>query len=184
VILSDEEKKYLLTTARERIRSQLEKRQPFYENPTENLKNYYGAFVTLHHKGALRGCIGQMTGAMPLFELIREMAYSSAFSDPRFPPLSVPELPDIDIEISVLSPMEEIQDPSVVEVGVHGLYMQQGPYSGVLLPQVPEEQGWDRETFLTNTCYKAGLRGDCWKKPGTKILVFTAEVFGEKDLSP
>ena len=179
--LTKEEKKYLLASARERIASELEKRPPEYREPTENLKNRYGAFVTLHTKGALRGCIGQMTGTLPLYELIRDMAVSSAFSDPRFPPLSKKEFANTDIEISVLSPMEEISDPESVEVGVHGIYMQRGPYSGVLLPQVPVEQGWNRETFLTHTCYKAGLGGNCWREGDTRILVFTAEVFGEKE---
>jgi AmmeMemoRadiSam system protein A len=107
------------------------------------------------------------------------MARASAFQDPRFPSLPEEELPDIDIEISVLTPLQKISDPSLVEVGRHGVFIQKGGRSGVLLPQVATEQEWDRDTFLTHTCYKAGLPGNCWKDPHSEISVFSAIIFGE-----
>jgi len=106
---------------------------------------------------------------------------SASLNDPRFPPLTEEELRDIDIEISVLSPLKEIQDVSEIEVGRHGIYITRGYQSGVLLPQVATEYGWDRETFLQHTCQKAGLPPDAWKQEGTKIEIFDAQVFGEKD---
>ena len=111
------------------------------------------------------------------------MARSAAFMDPRFSPLSSPkELSECDLEVSVLSPLTET-DPDQVEVGRHGIYIIKGFNRGVLLPQVATEQGWDRKTFLDQTCLKAGLKPDCWSDPQTKVLTFTAEVFGEKDLA-
>ncbi len=141
-----------------------------------------GAFVTLHIAGNLRGCIGNIVGVNPIPQTIVEMAKSSAFRDPRFPPLSKAEYGGIDIEISVLSPIETVHEISEIVVGRDGLIVSSGFNSGLLLPQVPVEQGWDLETFLTHTCYKAGLPGDSWRKPGLKIEKFSAQVFGEKEL--
>jgi AmmeMemoRadiSam system protein A len=107
------------------------------------------------------------------------MALEAGFSDPRFPPLKKEELDLLDIEISVLTPMKRIYDPELVEVGRDGLYMRQGVYSGVLLPQVPVEYGWDRIQFLQQTCRKAGLPTDSWKSKETELYVFQAEIFGE-----
>jgi len=108
-------------------------------------------------------------------------AESAALRDPRFPPVTAEELSELTIEISVLSPLKEVSDPEDVEVGKHGLIMTRGSLSGVLLPQVPVEWGWNREQFLSQTCRKAGLPGDCWKQSGTQIQAFTADVFSEKD---
>jgi hypothetical protein len=138
-----------------------------------------GAFVTLHKEGALRGCIGQIYAVKPLFETIKSMAVSSAFQDPRFPPLRKEELSSIEIEISVLSPLEEVDSVDNIKVGTHGIYLKKGYKSGLLLPQVAVEQNWNLETFLTHTCHKAGLGGNCWKEPDTEIYIFSAEIFKE-----
>ncbi|MFW5710993.1 MAG: AmmeMemoRadiSam system protein A [Spirochaetota bacterium] len=179
--LSSQEKDILLRTARESIRSSLTGEAPRYPEPTENLHKNCGAFVTLHEGEKLRGCIGHIFAVRPLFEGIKELARSSAFDDPRFPALQLPEYDEIDIEISVLTPLEKAESPEQVEVGVHGLYIKSGGRSGVLLPQVPVEQGWNRRQYLTNLCYKAGLSGDCWTHPQTELYLFTAIVFGEKE---
>ena len=179
--ITEEEKQILLDTAREAIDAKLMKRKPSYNTPTETLKTVCGAFVTLHKRGSLRGCIGNIIGTKPLAETVKEMAISSAFHDPRFPPLSKEEFKDIDIEISVLSPLKKIDSIEEIKIGEHGIYIQRGAASGVLLPQVATEQGWDRDTFLTHTCYKAGLPASCWEDPQTEISIFSAIVFGEHD---
>lgn len=139
----------------------------------------YGAFVSLHTRdGMLRGCIGHMVGDGPLGELVIELAVAAGTRDPRFPPASAGELPDLCYEISVLSPMTPI-DAQDVRPGVHGLYMRRGAQSGVLLPQVATEWSWSREEFLEHTSAKAGLAPDAWKDAGTEILAFTAQVFSE-----
>ena len=140
-----------------------------------------GAFVTLHMDGALRGCIGHLTSSEPLYQTVSEMAVSAAFSDPRFSPLIESEFSHIDIEISVLTPMKRVEDLTEIKVGTHGLYIVMGPTRGVLLPQVATENGFDRETFLSQTCIKAGLAPDSWRK-GAEIYSFEAEVFGEKEM--
>lgn len=161
--LTPEEKIILLRTARESIAARLSRRPPEFPRPTQALTTPCGAFVTLHRGEQLRGCIGYVTAAAPLHETVRHVALASAFEDPRFPPLAAAELPEVSIEISVLSPLERITDVSVIQVGVHGIIIRQGHRSGLLLPQVATEQGWNRETFLTHTCYKAGLPGDAWR---------------------
>ncbi len=141
-----------------------------------------GAFVTLHKRGELRGCIGNMVGQGPLVETIQEMAIAAATQDPRFHRGVRPdEMKDIDIEISVLSPLKRIKDVSEIEVGTHGILMRRGLYQGVLLPQVATEWNWDRDEFLRHTCLKAGLPTEAWKEPETVIEIFSAEVFGEKE---
>lgn len=185
--LSRDEKSILLATARETIRASCAG-----ENPESMVRGplpavfelYYGAFVTLHKQGKLRGCIGNMTGLRPLLETIIEMSKSAAFEDPRFPPVTAGELTLMDIEISVLSPLRVIRDPEEIQVGIHGIFLRRRGASGVLLPQVATEQGWDRLTFLQHTCRKAGLSGDCYKDPDTEIQIFSAVIFGEKDAKP
>jgi AmmeMemoRadiSam system protein A len=145
------------------------------------LKRPCGAFVTLKKKGELRGCIGSLQAAEPLADTIIEMAGAAALRDPRFDPVRPEELADIDLEVSVLTPMRLISDVNEIEVGRHGLYIVHGFYRGVLLPQVAPEQGWNRDEFLRHTCLKAGLPPDDWQK-GAKIYVFTAQVFGEKEI--
>jgi uncharacterized protein len=144
------------------------------------LKLERGAFVSLHCGPQLRGCIGRFEAA-PLDEMIPEMALAAAFEDPRFTPLAAGELPDVEIEISLLTPMERIHDPEIIMVGKHGIYLKNGGYRGVLLPQVATEYGWDRETFLDHTCHKANLPMGAWKDPATEIYVFSADIFGDKD---
>jgi AmmeMemoRadiSam system protein A len=141
-----------------------------------------GAFVSLHVDGRLRGCIGSIHASDPLAETVAEMAVAAATSDPRFPAMSARELRDTDIEVSVLTPLRPIA-PEDVEVGTHGLYVIQGRYRGLLLPQVPTQYGWDRETFLAQVCHKAGLPSDAWRAKDTQLLAFTAEVFSEESLS-
>ncbi len=180
--LSKSDRKFLLHVAREAIRSELAGEPFTMPAPPASpaLNESRGAFVTLHEHGQLRGCIGNFVGTKPLYETVADMALSAAFHDPRFPPLRADEFGEIDIEISALTPLEPVQDVESIEVGVHGIYLINGPYRGVLLPQVATEYGWDRYTFLDQTCLKAGMAPGCWKDPGTQILVFSAEVFGEK----
>jgi AmmeMemoRadiSam system protein A len=181
-MLSDKERAFLLQVARDTIHARLQHRVAGKLEPiSEELKEHCGAFVTIHKKGMLRGCIGLVQATKPLYKCVREMAAAAAFDDPRFPPLGRDEFPEIDIEISVMSPLRLIDDVKEIEVGRHGILMKRGFQQGLLLPQVATEQGWNRDTFLEHTCYKAGMRGDCWKSGDTEIFVFSAEVFGEKD---
>ena len=179
--LNAEEQKQLLEIARKAILGSLKQDKIDEESaPTKKLGRPGGAFVSLHKLGQLRGCIGTFTSPRPLVNTVQEMALSSSQRDPRFPPVQEQEMQDIDIEISVLSPLREIKDVGEIEVGKHGIYITKGFYSGVLLPQVATEYGWDRETFLEHTCMKAGLPPDTWKEAGVKIEIFDAQVFGEK----
>lgn len=140
-----------------------------------------GAFVSLHRRGSgeLRGCIGCFEGRGTLDETVARMAVEAATHDPRFAPMRPFELDGVTIEISVLGPMVDLDDPRRVEVGEHGLVVSRGGRRGVLLPQVAAEYGWTREEFLDHTCVKAGLSAGDWRKPGTRLQTFTAEVFGE-----
>jgi len=177
------QKKFLLKLARKAIASELEGKAlelPKVSDPL--LLEHRGAFVTLHENGALRGCIGTFESNRALYIVVADMAISAAFQDPRFPPLSPSEFPLIDIEISALTPLRPIKDIDEIKVGEHGIYIIKGPMRGVLLPQVATEYGWDRYTFLDQTCMKAGLYPGCWKEPDTQILIFSAEVFNEKEL--
>jgi AmmeMemoRadiSam system protein B/AmmeMemoRadiSam system protein A len=179
--LTEEEKASLLEIARSTLEMYIREREtPDVKPLTDRLREKRGAFVTLHKKGELRGCIGYVEAYKPVFEAVRDMAVAASTEDPRFPRVSAGELEDIDIEITVLSPLQRIDDPEKVEVGKHGLIIRRGGYSGLLLPQVPVEQGWDRQTFIEHTCLKAGLAPDAWKQEGTQFLVFTGQVFGEK----
>lgn len=150
-------------------------RSPIKDGP---LKEKRGAFVTLTVDGDLRGCIGYPLPVKPLDETIIEMAVAAATQDTRFEPLEVNELKKLKIEISVLGLPEPVSDPAQVEVGGHGIIVSKGFNKGLLLPQVPIEHGWDRETYLGHGCLKAGLPAQEWKK-GAKIEVFTAQVFSE-----
>ena len=140
-----------------------------------------GAFVTLHKAGKLRGCIGNIIGRGPLYATVCDMAIQSATSDPRFNPVTKNELDEIDIEISVLSPLERIYEPDKIIMGKHGVLVKRGFSSGVYLPQVATETGWTRDEFMDSLCaQKAGLPRDSWKKGECDIYIFSAEVFGEK----
>ena len=186
--LSDNDKITLLKLARDTIKAKasgkkLPKISELGDKLTPLLKEKCGAFVTLHKKGNLRGCIGYIEGFKPLAETIQEMAISAGFQDPRFPPVQLEEVDALDIEISVLTPLKLIKDVKEIEVGKHGIYIKSGFYSGLLLPQVATEYNWDRETFLSQTCRKAGLGVDAWKKKDAEIYIFSADIFGEKDFS-
>ncbi len=179
--LTEEEQSRLLTLARESIEDRLQgKKTPEDEGDSAALKEKRGVFVSLHKKGRLRGCIGCIEGRKPLLKAVREMAQSAAFEDPRFSPLHREEMKDLDIEISVLTPLKEIKDIHEIEVGTHGIYLAKGFFSGLLLPQVATQYGWDRVTFLEETCRKAGLPSQAWKDKNTRICIFTADIFGEK----
>jgi len=143
-----------------------------------------GAFVSLHRQGQLRSCIGYLEALKPLLQTVREMAAAAAFHDPRFRPLQADELADLEIEISVLSPMRLIASTDEIEVGKHGLYIVNGYNRGLLLPQVATQYHWDRQSFLEQTCCKAGLPSEAWKDPQTKIYVFSAAVFADQPHKP
>ena len=179
ITLSEVEKRSLLAIARDSIASKLEEDENRSPVKSGELQAPGGAFVTLHEEGKLRGCIGTLSGPVPLHETIFELARSAAFRDPRFPSLSSSELERIEIEISVLSPMHRMVSEKEIEIGQHGLYIIKGSHSGVLLPQVAVEQGWDRRTFLTHCCYKAGLDGQAWKDRDVDLFLFTALIFSE-----
>lgn len=148
--------------------------EPIFEEPR-------AVFVTLHKHGQLRGCIGTLEPREPLAVAVRSAAISAATQDPRFPPVTAAEIPELEIEISVLSPLRRVESADEIEVGKHGVVVAAGMRRGVFLPQVPIEQGWDRETMLNYLClHKAGLPADAWRC-GAELWVFTTQVFSEAD---
>lgn len=183
--LNREQQKRVLKLARDTIASCFTKEDPGGYSPGDFADPVFsekcGAFVTLHIEGRLRGCIGYIKGIKTIPETIIDMAKAAAFQDPRFRPLGKEEYDKIDIEISILSPIEEVGDLADIIVGRDGLIISSSFRSGLLLPQVATEHGWDVSQFLENTCYKAGLPGDAWRKKETKIEKFSAQVFGEKE---
>ncbi|MDD2714427.1 MAG: AmmeMemoRadiSam system protein B [Candidatus Wallbacteria bacterium] len=179
-MLSENERKKLLKMARETLESYIrDKKVPKFEVTEEVLTRKCGVFVTLKKQGELRGCIGYLVGVKPLNEAVVDMAINSSTRDPRFSPVMPDELSEITIEISVMTPLVKVLDVNEIEVGKHGLVIKRGWNSGLLLPQVAPEWGWNREQFLQHTCSKAGLPTDAWKQPGTEIQSFTAQVFSE-----
>jgi AmmeMemoRadiSam system protein A len=178
--LSSADKQLLLHVARDSIAAHLQgKAAAPLQASSPVLEELRGAFVSLHRRGQLRGCIGYIEAVKPLLQTVREMAPAAAFQDPRFRPLQADELADLEIEISVLSPLKLIKSIDEIEVGRHGLYIVRGPNRGLLLPQVATQYHWDRQTFLGQTCNKAGLPVDAWKDPGTQIFIFRAEIFAD-----
>jgi len=178
--LDAEERSALLGIVRKTLDRYLEEgRIPKIEGMSGKLAAPGAAFVTLRKKRRLRGCIGYTEPVAPLYKVVQECAVAAATEDPRFPPVSAGELPALNVEISVLTPLQSIR-PEEVEIGRHGLMISMGGRRGLLLPQVPLEQGWDRETFLEQTCVKAGLPTDAWRR-GATLQGFTAEVFGEPE---
>jgi len=176
--LSEEDKTTLHTIARTAIESHcLGKPLPDVPITSPILKEKRGAFVTLHNRDNLRGCIGYIRAQKPLHQTIREMALAAAFQDSRFKPITQGELDDLDIEISVLTPLVKVSGPEEITVGKHGIYIIKDYHSGLLLPQVATEQKWDRESFLKHTCTKAGLPEDAWKDKSTEIFIFSAAIF-------
>ena len=179
-LLNEEERSFLLNLARNVIAKTANGRPPDApEYFSETLSSKLGVFVTLHKFGELRGCIGFVEGIRPLQDAVIEMAQSAAFNDPRFAPVSAEEVDDLDLEISVLSPIVELKDVDKIEIGKHGLIIEQGFYKGLLLPQVATENHWDRTEFLQHTCRKSGLPVNAWQDNNTKIYAFSAEIFSE-----
>jgi AmmeMemoRadiSam system protein A len=179
--LNEEERRALLRVARRQIQSTVGAPTTSADADQPTLPELKaGAFVSLHKKGALRGCIGTFDTTRPVVQQVEDMALAAATRDPRFSPVTGAEEIDIDIEISVLTPPRTIEDIEEIEVGKHGIVITRGFMKGVLLPQVATEYGWDRETFLRHTCRKAGINEDAWRDSETEIQVFAAEVFGEK----
>jgi AmmeMemoRadiSam system protein A len=179
--LSEKQKELLLDIARKTIKDITNgKILPDFDIQDSQLNEECGAFVTIHNKGNLRGCIGNIIGDSPLWETIRKMAVEASRNDPRFPPVTEDELEEIDIEISVISPFEKVEDIEQIRIGEHGIFLRQGYYQGLLLPQVATEYGWSRKEFLEHTCMKAGLKKDCYRDARCEIFIFSAMVFGEK----
>ena len=173
-----EERRVLLRLAHNSIEAALEGRRIEVDPPTEHLAEQRGAFTTLHLHGKLRGCIGYVFPTQSLYRTIAETSRAAAFDDPRFEPVTLEQAPELKVEISVLSPLRPIAPEDVV-IGKHGLVVRQGSRRGLLLPQVPVEWEWNRETFLSQTCQKAGLAPDAWLR-GAELQGFTAEIFGEE----
>lgn len=180
--MNDSQRKILLKTACDTVRAVIGGRPlPEPQSDDAELLAHCGCFVTLKNHDKLRGCIGQFTSDRPLIELVVEMAKASATGDPRFlaDPITAGELKQLDVEISVLSPLKKTDDPLSLRLGVDGIYIKRGGASGCFLPQVATETGWNKEEFLSYCCsHKAGLPPDGWKDPETEVYLFTAEVFG------
>lgn len=171
------ERTLLLELAHESIKSAFEDREISLEPPSSHLAEWRGAFTTIYLHDQLRGCVGYVFATASVYRTVAETARAAAFEDTRFAPVTRDEAPQLQVSLSILSPLEIIR-PEQIEVGRHGLLVSQHGYRGLLLPQVPIEHHWDRATFLEQTCRKAGLPSDAWRK-GATIEAFTAEVFGD-----
>jgi AmmeMemoRadiSam system protein A len=180
--MNDVQKQILLKVARDTVEAVISgepTEAPQSDDPELNAP--CGCFVTLKNHGRLRGCIGQFTSDSPLIELVGQMAKASATGDPRFfaDPITAGELGQLDVEISVLSPLEKTDEPLSLRLGVDGIYIKKGRASGCFLPQVATETGWSKEEFLSYCCaHKAGLAADAWRETETEVNLFTADVFG------
>ncbi len=182
--LSPEDKKILLAVARQSLHDYLSQRRlpdPRTDRPA--LLQPRAAFVTLrrHDTGELRGCRGESQARRPLIESVTLMAVASAVDDPRFPPVTLDELPRIIIEINALTPLKPIT-PEEIEIGRHGLMIVREANAGLLLPEVPARYGWDVETFLRALCRKAWLPDDAWRDPNARLFAFESEVWEENDI--
>ncbi|HMC77720.1 MAG TPA: AmmeMemoRadiSam system protein A [Vicinamibacterales bacterium] len=180
-MFTDAQQRALVEIARSAVREAVTGERSREDHPDPGpLPEATGAFVTLKRDGQLRGCIGTLECRGPLVEEIARVAVSAAREDPRFDAVRPAELDGLDVEVSVLGPLEAIDphDPAAIEIGRHGLVVEQGHRRGLLLPQVAAERGWDRDTFLSHTCTKAGLSADCWQR-GAKVYRFAADVFGD-----
>ena len=182
--MNDTQKKTILKIARDSVEAIINNKliaSPKSEDPQLTAK--CGCFVTLKNAEELRGCIGQFVSDRPLIELVAAMAKASAADDPRFfaEPITSDELDKLDIEISVLSPLRQVEDPLSLRLGVDGIYIKKGFSSGCFLPQVATETGWSKEQFLSYCCsHKAGLSEDAWQQSETEVYLFTAEIFAAK----
>jgi AmmeMemoRadiSam system protein B/AmmeMemoRadiSam system protein A len=179
--LTGREKDALMKIARTSVETAVRDRKMYLVGSTgfPRLEEARGAFVTLKEHGELRGCIGYITPMKSLAETVRDVAAYAALEDTRFSPVTTKELPLLEYEISVMSPLRRVLDIKEIKVGKHGLIMKQGEIEGILLPQVPVEEHWNRDTFIEETCLKAGLPRSAWKDDDTDIFMFTALVFGE-----
>jgi AmmeMemoRadiSam system protein A len=173
-----DERAQLLAIAREALAAWVNHAAPV-SPPAGASERRAGAFVTLHARGELRGCIGHVEADRRLVDVVAECALSAASADPRFPPVTASELPLVQIEVSVLGPLEPVARIEEVEVGRHGLVVESGRRRGLLLPQVAREWGWDAATLVAQTCRKAGLHQDAWPSGGATLLRFEADVFAE-----
>src|ERR1051326_1453576 len=185
-MLNEQQRRQLLTLARDTIAAVLAGKTPEANAADfdETLRKPSGVFVTLTtHENALRGCIGSIEARAPLSQAVVSSAINAAFRDPRFYPLRPGELEELKIEISVMGPIERVTNIDDIVVGRDGLIVSRGANAGLLLPQVATDYGWDRNTFLNQTAVKAGLPPDAWRSPDAKIEKFSAEVFGEEELS-
>jgi AmmeMemoRadiSam system protein A len=180
--LSVEERRTLLAAAREAIAAHLARRAPALPEATGALAERRGAFVSLHRRsdGELRGCVGVLRADEPLADAVSRMAVAAATQDDRFDPVDPAELASLSIEISALSRLAPIR-PEEIELGRHGLVVRSGDRRGVLLPRVPVDHGWDRDSFLAHTCRKAGLAADAWTRGDTQLQGFTATVFSDDE---
>jgi len=182
--MNDMQRQTLLKVAKDTVEAVIRNPKSEIRNPKSDdpqLNAHCGCFVTLKNHEQLRGCIGQFVSEGPLIELVAEMAKASATGDPRFfaDPITPDELNELDIEISVLSPLQRTDNPLGLRLGVDGIYIKRGRASGCFLPQVATETGWSKEEFLSYCCtHKAGIAPDAWRQPGTEVYLFTAEVFG------
>jgi len=176
---SSEERVILLTLAHSSIASALAGQKISLEPPSPHLAEPRGAFTTICVRGELRGCVGYVSAVHSLYRTVAETARSAAFEDTRFPPLSSDDTVSLEVSLSILSPTHLIR-PEEIIIGKHGLLISQHGRRGLLLPQVPVEHGWDRITFLEQTCRKAGLPTDAWRM-GATLEGFTAEVFSDQD---
>ncbi len=176
--LEEDEKEILRNVVRQTLNSVVKTGQiPKFDNFSGKLGEKWGAFVTLNKRGQLRGCIGNIISARPLITTVADMTEAAALHDPRFNPVQPSELKDITFEISVLTPIRTVKDVKEIVIGRDGIIITRGYNRGLLLPQVATEYGWDLQTFLEQTCRKAGLPASAWKEKGTTIEVFSAEVF-------
>lgn len=176
--LTESQQRLLLRLAREALVEGVRTgRLPQIEKPADAPDEKCGAFVTLHKQGHLRGCVGYIESARPLYQTVRECALAAALHDTRFDPVEPEELSRLHLEISVLSPLADVA-PEEIEIGRHGLLVSRGFQRGLLLPQVAVEWKWDRERFLRETCRKAGLPEDDWRR-GARLQAFTAQIFAE-----
>ncbi|MGH9776352.1 MAG: AmmeMemoRadiSam system protein A [Candidatus Acidiferrales bacterium] len=180
--LAEEDRHTLLAIARGALEAAIDPRAPRFELPSVagRLAEPAGAFVTLRQRGRLRGCVGQMESPEILAIVVAHCSVAAAVEDRRFTPVIAEEFPDLSIEISVLSRLLPVSAEEVIP-GTHGLLITRGNCRGVLLPQVARELEWSRERFLEETCLKAGLARDAWTDPATRIEVFTAESFAERE---
>ncbi len=178
--LTEQDQRFLLRIVRDSVQSYLLTELPrLPEVPAGVLNEPHGVFVSIHKDGALRGCIGHIHPAATLYRTAAECAVAAAVGDPRFMPLTIDEMADVEFEVSVLSSIEPVENIADIEIGRHGLLISKRNARGLLLPQVATSYGWDRERFLAETCRKAGLSGDAWKD-GANIHTFSAFVFGER----